>query len=679
MKYDKKQLDLREGLKKEWIISNGIGGYSSSSIIGANTRKYHGLMVAPILPPARRYLVLSKLDEALQIDGENYNLYTNMCEGFISDGYKYQETFEKKYIPIFEYKVNGISITKKVCMQYGRNTVVVTYSIINADKNLKLRIAPVVNFRDFHCMSTNHEFSCKQFINGRKVKLVIDDNRATPVYMYSAEGNYIEHNNDIFRDMYYIEEEKRGFYPKENHLVPGVYEIDIKENEKTKDITFICSLEENIEEINGNEVIYREEERLKSIIHHSGLIKTKPKMLKADKEYNEMLEDLIIASDSFIANRQAFGLHTIIAGYPWFLDWGRDALIAFEGLLLVTKRYDLAREILLMFTRDVKFGLVPNGYSGFDSRPLYNSVDSSLLLFEQVNKYLKYTGDYNFIENNLYVTLKCVIKNYIEGIDFDDNNIYVDDNDGLLVSGTDYTQNTWMDAKAGGKPVTPRNGKAVEINAMWYNALKTMEELSHRFNENDIAINCKRMAEAHKKVFNKKFYNSKKKSLYDVLGDDKIRPNQLFSLVLTYPVIDPDSKIAKTIFETCKDKLLTKYGLKSLAKGEKDFIAIYEGDAFKRDSSYHQGVTWVWLLGVYADSFKNIIKYEKNEEKKEELQKEYDKLVDTTIKTFRKAIYEDAAVGSISELYNSQTPFNPGGTISQAWSVSEILRIMLDK
>ena len=677
MKLEKEQLDLKNGLLREWIITNGIGGYSSSTVLGANTRKYHGLLVAPLMPPSRRYLILSKLDESLEICGKNYNLYTNVCKNYISDGYKYLDNFEKKYIPIFEYKIENVDIVKKVCMQYGRNTVIVTYKITNNnDSDVILKLAPIMNFRDFHCMTSNHEFNFRQTIsNNKKVRLVIDDNRTTPIYMHISDGNYIEHYNDMFRNMYYIEEEKRGFYPEENHLVPGRYEVIINKNEE-KEITFVCSLEENIEELSGKDIIEKEIKRLKNIVDKTELIKEKKKMLKADREYNELLEDLIISTDSFIIYRHAFSLHTIIAGYPWFLDWGRDAFISFEGLLLVTKRFDIAREVLLTFTRDIKFGLVPNGYSGFDSRPLYNSVDSSLLLFEQINKYIKYTGDYKFIEEKVYDILKNVVKNYIQGINLDDNNIYID-KDSLLVSGTDNTQNTWMDAKAGGMPVTPRNGKAVEINALWYNALKTLENLATIFNEPQLAEECNKMAKKHKTTFNKKFYNEKKKSLFDVLGDGKIRPNQLFSLSVTYPVIDPNSDTGKTIFETVKEKLLTKYGLKSLAKGEKNYIAIYEGDPFKRDSSYHQGITWVWLLGVYADSFKNKIKFEKNEKEKAKLQEEYEKFREGTIKTFKKAVYEDAAIGTISELYNSQAPFNPGGTISQAWSVSEILRIIL--
>ena len=450
---------------------------------------------------------------------------------------------------------------------------------------------------------------------------------------------------------------------------------------KTENIQEIypkIALEENIEPIDGEKVIAQEEKRLQTIIENSELLNNNSKLVKEELLKNEVIKDLIIAADSFIIYRPTFGTHSLLAGFPWFLDWGRDTLLAYEGIFLVTKRFDLAKEILLTFTRDIKFGLVPNGYSGFDNRPLYNSVDSSLLLFEQVNKYIKYTNDYQFIKENIFEHLVEIITNYSKGIDLSDNNIYVAE-DNLLVSGTENTQNTWMDAKVGDFVVTPRNGKAVEINALWYNALKTLEELSNYFNEKEIAENCNIAAKKHKLAFNKYFYNEKKKCLYDVLGDEKIRPNQLFALSLTYSVMTLTNEKARNVLNTCKEKLLTRYGLKTLSKESKEYIAIYEGDGFKRDMSYHQGITWVWLLGLYYDSLKNLIQATKEVKIKKELQEEYDNFRENVYNTFKKEIYKEDCIGSISELYNSKPPYKPGGTYSQAWSVSEVLRIILDK
>ena len=675
MKYSKKDMNLEEGLKREWIITNGIGGYASSTIIGCNTRKYHGLLIAPLTPPARRFLVVSKIDESIEIDGKKHNLYTNMSKNYISEGYKYQEGFEKDYIPTFTYKIEDITINKSICMKYRENTVCILYKIKNGKNHAKLTLAPILNFRDFHQMSTEHEYCLRQEIKGGKVKIVVDNNSQTPIYIYSNAGEYIEHKNDRFKNMFYIEEEKRGFFPEEDHTVCGRYEIELEKKEE-KEISIICSLDENIEEIDINKVIKSEIKRIDNLIKESGLIEDKTKT--DDKKYKELIKDYMIATDNFVVYRQAFGLHTLIAGYHWFLDWGRDALISFEGTVLIPKRFDIAKEVLLTFTKNIKFGLVPNGYSGFDNRPLYNSVDASLLLFEQIKKYMKYTNDYEFVKDKLYDILKNIIESYTNGIGLDDNNIYLD-TDNLLVSGTSTTQNTWMDAKYGDFAVTPRNGKAVEINSLWYNALKIMEELTKQFIGKEEARKFSSLALKTKKAFEEKFYNAKKKCLYDVIGDSKIRPNQMFSLSLTYPVIDPASIIAEEMFNTVTKKLLNKYGLKTLAKGEGNYVEIYEGDPFKRDMSYHQGITWPWLLGIYYNAYKNIIHATKDKEKKKELQKNCKEFISTVQKTFAKAFYEDGMVGSISELYDSKTPYLPKGAMAQCWSVAEVFRIMLEK
>ena len=666
MKLTNEKINLENGLKREWIITNGIGGFASSTVIGANTRKYHGLLIAPLTPPARRYLILSKLDEAIEIENQKYELFTNIGENYISQGYQYLESFEKEYVPVFKYKIQDVEITKAICMEYGRNTVGVYYKIKNGNKPVKLTLAPVINFRDFHCMSTDHIFDVKQIINNRKVKLIIDGKSSFPVYMNTSEGKYIEHNNDTFKDMFYIEEQKRGFYPKENHYVTGVYEIEIQPNEE-KEISFACSFEENIEEINVNKVIKNEIERIEKVV--------KQAEIDENNKFYKDISKLVATADQFIVYRPTFGLHTIIAGYPWFLDWGRDSLISFEGLLLIPKRYDIAREVLLTMVRDIKYGLVPNGYSGYDNRPLYNSSDSSLLLFEAVYKYARYTGDYKFIEKNIYEKLVLIINNYCKGIDLDDNNIFLDI-DGLLSAGTENTQNTWMDAKYGNHCFTPRNGKTVELNSLWYNALKILEELSNKFGNKKEAKEYAKKATQCQKAFMEQFYNKKKKCLYDVIGDTKVRPNQLFATALSHPVLEPNSEIAKKMLETVTKKLLNKYGLKTLAKGEKGYVDIYEGDAFRRDSSYHQGITWPWLLGLYYDTLKNMVKTEKDKTSKKELQIKLNEFIENITKTFTKELYERGAIGSIAEIYDSKTPYLPKGTIAQGWSVAEIFRII---
>lgn len=672
MKYE--NLEFEKALKKEWLVTNGIGGYSSSSILGINTRKYHGLLVAPLNPPGNRNVILSKVDECFESGGKEYPIYSNIGKDYISKGYQYLKSFEKEYIPIFTYEVDGAIIKKYVCMEYGKNTVCVLYNIKNNEKRTKFKIAPIMNFRDFHTTTPNAKFDLKQEIKDTKIKVIINNRNQNPVYMKVSEGKYVQHFDDIFKNMYYIEEEKRGQGAEENLSVPGVFEVKLRANEE-KFITFICSLEENIDELDGKTLINKEIVRITSELYDSYLLNTKKEY---SEQYKTLMRDYIIASDNFVVYRPAFALYTIIAGYPWFLDWGRDALISFEGTVLIPRRFNIAKEILLTFVRDIKYGLVPNGYSGYDGRPLYNSVDASLLLFEQVRKYLEYTHDYEFLKSQLYDTLKRVIEAYITGIDLDGNNIHLDNDDGLLSSGTPQIQNTWMDAKIGNIVVTPRNGKAIEVNSLWYNALKIMENFANLYKEKDLAKKYADLAKKCKENFIKKFYNKKRKCFDDLVGDNSIRPNQLFAIGLYYPIVDPKTDEAKTAFETVTKKLLTPYGLKTLAKGEKCYREIYEGDQIKRDMSYHQGITWPWLLGIYSDSFLNIIGAEKNKTKRKELESKYTEFAENVEKTFCEEMYNRSTVGSISEIYDSAKPFEAKGAYAQAWSVAEVFRIIIN-
>ena len=669
MKFTKENINLENGLKREWLITNGMGGFASSTIIGANTRRYHGLLIAPLMPPAQRYLILSKVDESIQIENEKYDLYTNVGENYISQGYKFQASFEKDIFPTFKYNVAGVNIEKTICMEHGKEVVGICYKIKNIDKHSLLTLAPIVNFRDFHSMSTNHDFNIKQQINNTKVKIIVDENQENPIYMYVSDGKYIEHKNNIFKDMFYIEEQKRGFYPKENHSVVGVYEINLQPNEE-KTIFFTCGLESNIENANVENMLKNEKIRIQKIIQNAE-VSTK----------TEFETELIKATDQFVVYRPAFELHTLIAGYPWFLDWGRDSLLSLEGLLLKTKRYDIAKEVLLTMAKNIKCGLVPNGYSEEDNKPLYNSVDASLLLFEQIQKYLNYTGDYEFVKEHIYDKLKEIIENYKNGIDLDDNNIKLD-KDFLISSGTANTQNTWMDAKTYGIVATPRNGKVVEINSLWYNGLMIMADLAEKFEEQPNTKKYKELARKCKKSFNEKFYNSKRKCLYDVITDDKnkdgkIRPNQLFALSLTYPIVEPNSIEANNIINVVEKKLLNNYGLKTLAKGEPNYVDIYEGDGFKRDMSYHQGITWTWLLELYYEALKNMVKFEKRKTYKTKLETKLKDFVEKEKQVFEKEINQRGCVGSIAEIYDSTKPYEPKGAIAQAWSVGAICTMIL--
>lgn len=670
---------------REWLITNGIGGYASSTDMGLNTRRYHGLLIAATNPPGLRKLILSKVDESIEINGKKYNLYTNTSCGVTTEGYKYMQKFEKTIIPIYTYKVKNVIIEKSICMLYGKNTVAIVYRVINQKAKTKLLLTPIVNFRDFHAETHDLKFRYTQKINRDKVQLDFGDGKGK-INLYVEGAKYNEYIDNIFYSMFYQKEALRGFDAEENHAVPGTFKVVINPNED-KEIVFFCSLDgeygnslEELQRLSGTKIIENEKKRINEQIKESGLIE-KAKLPKAEEErqaYIDLVNEYMVASDNFIVYRPSTKLHTLIAGYPWFLDWGRDTLISFEGILLMPKKYKLAEEILLTFAKAVKQGIVPNGFDEYDGHALYNSVDASLLLFEEVYKYLKYTGNYDFVKENLYGTMIKIIDNYINGINLSDNNIRFDDKTFLISSGTMDTQNTWMDAKVKGIPVTPRNGKAVEINAMWYNALRIMQDLSKHYMKMIRFYEYGMLAKNCQKSFVKRFYNPYKKCLYDVLGDDKIRPNQIFALSLSYPVLDCDKDMAKEVFVTVTQKLLNKYGLQTLAANEEGFKAVYEGSPEERDSQYHQGITWPWLLGQYYNALKNLIRAEKNKENKQRLLNTLVQFRINTANTFTNELTKGNTIGSICEIYDSVDDSKGKGAFAQCWSVAEIFRIMLD-
>ena len=671
---------------KEWVITNGIGGFAASTDLGINTRRYHGLLIAATNPPGLRKLILSKVDESIELNGKKYDLFSNASQGVITEGYKYIQKFEKTIIPIYTYKVKNVIIEKSICMLHGKNTVAIVYRVINQRAKAKLLLTPIVNFRDFHSETHDLKFRYTQKINRDKVQIDFGTEKGK-INLYVEGAKYREYIDNIFYSMYYEREALRGFDAEENHAVPGTFEVEIKPNED-KEIVFFCSLDgeygnslEELQRLSGTKIIENEKKRINEQIKKSELINFKklPKEEEEKQSYIDLVNTYMVASDIFIVYRPSMGLHTIIAGYPWFLDWGRDTLIAFEGLLLISKKFDIAEEVMLTFAKSVKQGIVPNGFDEYDNHPLYNSADASLLLFEVVQKYLDYTGNYDWVKENLYGTLTKIIDSYINGTNIDGNNIRFDDKMFLISAGTMDTQNTWMDAKVNGKPVTPRNGKAVELNAMWYNALKTMQNLANHYIKPVKYYEYGMLAKNCQKSFVKRFYNPYKKCLYDVLGDDKIRPNQIFAISLTYPILDCSKDMAKEVFVTVTQKLLNKYGLQTLASGEEGFSAVYKGSPEERDSVYHQGITWPWLLGPYYNALKNLIKAEKDENRKNKLINTLTQFRLNTANTFTNEITKGNTIGSICEIYDSTEPSSGKGAFAQAWSVAEVFRIMLDK
>jgi predicted glycogen debranching enzyme len=668
---------------KEWLITNGIGGYASSTDYGGmNTRRYHGLLIASTNPPGSRKLILSKLDESISVEDRSYKLYTNDTNGQITEGHEYQVWFEKDILPKYRFKVEDIEVEKTIALIRNKNVVIVYYRVQNGSKSIRMHLTPVVNFRNFHDMKTDTRFTYTQVIEENKIQLVF--NQSDKINLGLLGSTYYPHNGDFFRNMHYKKEEERGFYPNENHIVPGTFDFDIQPNEE-KTFTFVCSIEgqfgesfENILNIKGEDVIKEEYNRVNALIRQSELL---DRVYNPEEQaiYVNLVKKYIVASDNFIVKRASNNLSTIIAGYPWFLDWGRDSLISFEGLLLIPRRFDEAKEVLKTYIDSIKDGLVPNAFIEDEDKAIYNSADGSLLLFDAIFKYLKYTQDYDFIKGDIYKKLRVVIDRYIDGTNLENNEIYVDEQDYLLSTGNENTQNTWMDTRVDGKPVTPRNGKAVELNALWYNALRVMQHICAHFNNILGQAEYSYLARKVKKSYIKNFYNAEKKCLYDVLGDNRVRPNQVFALGLSFPVIGPNTREGKETFITITNDLLTKYGLKTLANYEPGYTPRYEGGPSERDRAYHQGTIWPWLLGPYYDTIKNMIKFEKNRTYQMELHNTLNQFKANIRETFENEITNGNTIGSIAEVYDAEDPKEGKGCFAQAWSVASIFRILFDK
>ncbi|OPJ55036.1 amylo-alpha-1,6-glucosidase [Alkalithermobacter paradoxus] len=646
MRFGKKDWKSYEsGIQKEWILTNGLGGFASSTIINCNIRKYNALLNVSLNPPVNRIVLLSKVDEEIIVDDRSYYLGTNKTLNGVKDkGYLHLQQFIFEDTPKFIYSVKDLFIEKEIGLVYNEDKVVITYKIESKDSSAVLRLYPFTNYKDHHENSKKYEFKYNQSKIPNGLKLELENNPKINIFMKTSCGNYIP-NEKWFDGMYYDNEEYRGLDPIDYHFIPGYFEIEIKPNTQNE-ISFIASTE-HFEDLNGFEVIQEIKERYKTLVNKAN--------------YNDSFADkLVRACDDFLVYRKSTNTKTVIAGYPWFTDWGRDTMISLTGLTLVTKRFDEAKEILTTFIKYLDEGLIPNMFPDEGCDPLYNTVDGTLWYFYGVYKYLEYTNDYDFVKNNIYEKLKEIINYHINGTKY---NIKMD-SDFLITAGEKGTQLTWMDAKVDDWVVTPRHGKAVEINALWYNALKIMANLSEKFEEDHSYYED--IAQKVKESFNKLFWNEDKKYLYDVINenskDDKIRPNAIFAVSLPYPILQKEKR--KYIVDKAYKELYATYGMRSLSEYEDEYIGVYGGNRYKRDAAYHQGTTWAWLIGHFITSYVKV--YGKSEN-----------LIKKFIDPFKDHL-KDQCVGQIAEIFDGNEPIIPRGCFAQAWSVAEILRTYIE-
>lgn len=639
------------GIEREWVITNGAGGYCGSSIIGANTRKHHGLLIASLRSPVQRYLVLSKIDETLLIGENSYSLSAVQRPSGYEEGQKHLQTFIYDELPHFNYQTEEVFITKTPAFEREKNTITIGYEILNGSKPLEITFTPLFNFREHGGKSEKADLRFTTDISGNVITLVHEAHKEYPIRFCFSEGEICRRAEKYDEEMEYQTEINTGNTAIDNHFKPYDITVKIKPYESKK-ISFVCSLENECC-TDAFENIKTETERIK--------------LLKKNAGYeDEFVQSLVQAADQFIVKRESTGFKTILAGLPWFTDWGRDTMIALQGLTLVTKRFEDTRGILRTFAKYVKNGLVPNMFPDEGVEPLYNTVDASLWYFYSVYKYLEYTGDdsdYEFIRTEIYPKLKEIINSYKNGTDF---SIYMDE-DGLIHAGSGYDQVTWMDVRVGDWVVTPRHGKPVEINALWYNALKVMETLSEKFGES--GLEYKDISKKTKESFVKKFWNEDKQCLYDVTdisgNDDKLRPNQIWAVSLPYTMLDAEKE--KKVVETVISKLYASYGLRSLSADDAEYKGEYKGRLHDRDAAYHQGTVWAFPLGALVTAYVKV--YGNTRKSIEYAGKLIEPLKDHLM---------DGCIGSVAEVFDGNEPIISRGCYAQAWSVGEILRAYVE-
>jgi len=633
--------DFDKSSKLEWLETNGIGGFSSGTISGANTRRYHGLLTAATRPPLGRVTMLSKFEETLIIGESRYELSANQFPNTIyPQGYQYLKNFRLDPFPVWNFQIAGVEIEKKIFMLHGSNTTVVQFRVKSSNLKIQLELKPLLSFSDYHHLQCeNADFDARYQASENTV--AVQPYAEMPPLYFAHNAALIENTGVWYRSFGYAIEKERGFDFAEDLFQPFALRFDL-----TKPANDITSTErKNFADADK----YAQSE-----------IERRENLLKEANATDDFTKQLVLAADQFIVSRGDG--KTIIAGYPWFSDWGRDTMIALHGLTLTTNRSEIARQILLEFSKHVSAGMLPNRFPDAGDEPEYNNVDATLWYFEAIRAYVEKTGDYKFVRRNLYKKLIEIIVRHLEGTRY---KIKVDAEDGLLYAGEPDVQLTWMDAKIGGLVVTPRTGKAVEIQALWYNALCVMADFAGTFGDWKDEKQYLELAAKARTNFNRKFWNDAEECLFDVIDgetrDGSVRPNQIFAVGLPNAILE-DAERARKVVEKVEAELLTPVGLRSLSPKDVSYRPIYIGSPFERDTAYHQGTVWAWLIGGFIDAHRRV--FPDDERRVEEI-----------LNNFKNHLNETGS-GQISEIFDADAPHNPRGCPAQAWSIAEVLRTL---
>ena len=659
--------DLAIARRKEWLVTNGLGGFASGTVAGVNTRRYHGLLVAALRPPVDRTVLVAKLDAETVYDGRRYALATNaFADGTIDPrGYRYVETFRLDgLIPTWSYALGDAILEQRVWMAHGANTTYVTYTLARGSDPMHLAIRPLCTYRDFHHLAVPRwEADIRPVPGGVEIASFPD---AQPYRVVADRGTY-DPIGVWYRAFEHGVEAERGFDHVEDLYVPGHLHASLDPGET---LTLVCSTDP-VAPHAGAEPLAAQHAREAALL------------AECPADDPDWIHQLVLAADQFIvrrdmpsvdhggaarpAGRSAIGDigNTVIAGYPWFADWGRDTMIALPGLALATARPEIAADVVRTFARHVSQGMLPNRFPDNGPAPDYNAVDATLWYFDAIDAYVRQTGDLD-LARELFPVLVDIVQWHERGTR---HGIGRDPEDGLLRAGEPGVQLTWMDAKVGDSVITPRIGKPVEVNALWHHALCVMADLAMLLGDGPAAEHYRADADRVAAAFRAGFWNAIGGYLYDVIDgpegefgpdgrrrDASLRPNQILAVALPHPVLD--AVRARSVVDVCARRLWTSYGLRSLAADDPRFVGRYAGGPAARDAAYHQGTVWAWLAGPFAVAHYRV----------------YGDPV--TARSFLAPFAQhlaDAGLGSISEVFDSDPPHEPHGCPAQAWSVAAVL------
>ncbi len=654
----------RDLAETEWLVTNGLGGYASGTLDGVLTRVFHGYLIAALPSPLGRTMMLNDLLEQVVLDNRQTvplnGLQTEADE--YPSGFQYLTSFRlDSGLPVWTYEVEGTTIEKRVCLPHGQNTTYISYRVTKGPPRT-LQLRPAVNMRQ-HEAPVNTKLKPYTFtVTDHRYELKSSGDVPPLRMMLLGKGGSLSLDPLTIKDVLYEVERSRGYIYRGDLWSPGYMTIKVDVGHEA---TIVASTEswDVMSALTPAQAWDAEHERKRRMLLEA----------RIEKCDEEECHELIWAADQFLftpvgrqedtVRARAAGdeIRSVIAGYHWFTDWGRDTMISLEGLTLTTGREVEASYILRTFAHYIRDGLIPNMFPEGKNSGLYHTADATLWFFHAVARYYEQTNDKHLMKQ-LLPHLLDIVRHHLAGTRF---NIHVDHSDGLLIQGAPGYQLTWMDAKVDDWVVTPRRGKAVEINALWYNALRLLEMWLREAKRTEEAKGLADHAEKAYRSFNEKFWYEKGGYLYDVIDaesgnkkDSSCRPNQVFAISLDYPILDPAKW--KPVLDTVKSRLLTPVGLRSLAPGERDFKPCYDGDLRSRDAAYHQGTVWAWLIGPFIDAWLRL----------------YPGDLDTArgfLQGFKEEL-KKACVGSISEIFDAEPPFTARGCCAQAWSVAEVLR-----